>query len=181
MKSMEYKIKTGLTIPDELKSEIVDFTLYSGLTFFKVNPAGNNRRFCNLNLYDITLTNKIKEFSVICYNCLGIEKVNDEHIYGNFIGVNSVGGFVHEHSDSEDHFGRWHVRLNFMIQKPLEGGDVVIDGVKFLLNEGDSWLNFASKWSHGSTPVKGDRNRIVLSLGNYIDNQVAEKFYDSVR
>jgi hypothetical protein len=60
-----------------------------------------------------------------------------------------------------------------MIQKPIIGGDVVINSTTHAIGEGESWINFASKWQHSSTPVIGDRSRIVLSMGNYVENQQA--------
>jgi len=174
------KCKTTLIVPKLLKKKLIDFSENTGLSFFKSNPAGNNRRFCNLNNVDLELSKEIKIFSKQCYNSLGINEVIEEHLFGNFIGINTEGGFVHEHKDPVDSNGRWHVRLNFMLQKPLDGGDVIINGTKIYLNEDDSWLNFASIQLHGSTPVKGIKNRIVLSLGNYIDEIQATKIYNKI-
>jgi hypothetical protein len=165
-------IKTNLHLPQDLQDEIADFA-FKQIGKFRVNSAGLGRRFCNLNLHDIDISQKVKAFSKESYKALGIDTVNEEHIFGNFIGVNSGGAFVHEHSDPDRDDGFWHVRLNFMIQKPVSGGDVVIDGNTYVINERDSWINFASKWRHSSTPVSGSQHRVVLSMGNYIEPQQA--------
>jgi hypothetical protein len=44
----------------------------------------------------------------------------------------------------------------------------VVDGKEYSIEEGQSWINIASKWAHMSTPVVGTKNRIVLSLGGYV-------------
>jgi hypothetical protein len=172
-------IKTNLILPLELKQEVTDFA-FNQVGKFRSNPAGLGRRFCNLNLYDTDVSKKVREFSKESYRKLGINTVNEEHMFGNFVGVNSKGAFVHPHSDPDRKDGFWHVRLNFMIQKPDLGGNVVIDGVEYLINESESWINFASKWCHSSTPVVGHRPRIVLSMGNYIDPIQAVAMFERI-
>ena len=172
-------IKTGLPIPSDLQLQIVNFA-FTEIGKFMVNPAGLGRRFCNLNKYNIDLSKRVKEFARESYSSLGIDSVNEEHMFGNFIGVNSGGAFVHEHIDPNREDGHWHIRLNFMIQKPDVGGNVVIDGVEYLINEGESWINFASKWRHASTPVVGQRPRVVLSMGNYIDPKQATDLFERI-
>jgi hypothetical protein len=36
------------------------------------------------------------------------------------------------------------------------------------MEEGQGWINLASEWLHGSTPVIGTKPRVVLSLGAYV-------------
>ena len=92
-----------------------------------------------------------------------------EPMFGNFIGVNLENGFVHKHKDSRANNGFYHVRINFLVQKPISGGMPVIEEQLYLVEENQSWLNLASEWVHSSTPVVGDKERIVLSLGKYVN------------
>lgn len=170
-------IRTDLRIPKDLQDELADFAV-TGLSKFRYNPAGEGRRFCNLNNYDIALKYKIQDFSLQCYKQLGVDTVVEEHMFGNFVGVNTEGAFVHKHTDPDKIDGYWHVRLNFMIQKPNMGGEVVINGIEYKIEQGQSWINFASKWQHSSTPVVGDKPRVVLSMGNYIEPKAAKQLLD---
>jgi len=161
-----------VTIPDELKREIVDFSLNDDNEYFDINKTDSlykRRKFCIINNYpELPLDAKIKEFSKYAYSKIGVEKFIPEHIYGNFIGVNFEGGNVHEHRDPKNEKGFIHTRFNFLVQKPEQGGEPIIDGVEYPMEEGQSWINLASEWLHGSTPVVGTRPRIVLSLGAYV-------------
>jgi hypothetical protein len=89
-------------------------------------------------------------------------------LFGIFLGVNTQTGFVHEHTDPTKQ-GYYHVRLNFLVSKPFAGGMPVINGQEFSVDENESWINLASEWWHKSTPVVGDKPRIVLSLGALVE------------
>lgn len=170
-------MRTDFKIPKELSNGVVDFALNTGVQYFTKNPIGAGRRFCNINRVDIPLTNAIKQFAQECYSNLNVA-VKEEHLLGNFIGVNFENAFVHQHIDQRNNENDWHVRLNFMVQKPDSGGDVLIQGNQYSIDEGCSWINFASEWKHGSTPVIGKRERIVLSLGNYIQQSDAKRLLE---
>jgi hypothetical protein len=161
-----------LLIDDGLSDSIKRFVKDEG-KLFKTNPAGLGRKFCNLNKLDHELSKQVREFSEHCYNTLGLVPSEEEHLYGNFIGVNSGGAFVHTHTDPRK-TDKIHVRLNFLIQKPNGGGMPVIDGITYTVEQGQCWINLASEWKHGSTPVVGSTPRIVLSLGRYVDRKLLE-------
>lgn len=169
MKILDY------TIPKDLSEEIIEFALHTGVQYFTVNMAGNGRRFCNLNVLTIPLVHSVAAFSKDCYAKLGID-VKEEPMFGNFIGVNSENAFVQPHKDNRSELGEYHVRLNFLVQKPENGGNPIINGIEHEINEGFGWINLASEWVHQSTPVIGKRNRIVLSLGSFVDQSIAQKF-----
>jgi len=158
-----------LQVPKLLKESLVDFALATGIQYFKSNSYGTGRRFCNLNLLDIHLTDQVKKFADSCFKEIFNVVVIEEPSFGNFLGVNNTGAYVHEHKDGKGPNNEWHVRLNFLIQKPLGGGMPVINGNTLSLNENDCWINLASQWYHSSTPVEGNRSRIVLSLGSFVD------------
>lgn len=158
-------ILTGIELDSEIKEVVLDFVDFELPRFIN---NGKSRKFFPLNKKENIIREVIKGYSAKCYSKLGIEYVNDEPIFGNFIGVNEPLGFVHKHNDPKNDLGYHHVRLNFMVQKPEVGGNPIIDGVEYTIQENQSWINVADLWFHGSMPVSGNRNRIVLSLGNCV-------------
>jgi len=170
------QIKRPLSVDSGLSDQIVKFA-NNELKLFSINPAGLGRRFCNLNKVNHKLSPIVSEFADECFKSIGVSSFQTEHLYGNFIGVNTSGAFVHPHIDPRIN-DKCHVRLNFLIQKPVSGGMPVIDGIEYKIEEGECWINLASEWKHSSTPVCGDRARIVLSLGKYIQRSLLKELND---
>lgn len=157
-----------VTVPEVFRKDVVDFVYNPEYSkhFNQNRSMGTiNRRFCLINKTETKFSELVKFFSQIAYRQIGIPEFKEEPLFGNFLGVNSAGGNVHEHMDPGDEYGNHHLRLNIMIQKPLAGGMPVIDGIEYAIEEGQAWINYASDWKHGSTKVEGDRDRIVLSMG----------------
>ena len=147
--------------------------------FFQNN--GNARRYCSVTNVETPITDYLKQIRVEKFKQVGINYFLEEPVYGIFIGVNGESGFVHPHVDSSID-GHEHFRLNFLVSKPEGGGMPVINGKQYEIDEGESWVNVASKWAHMSTPVVGTKNRIVLSLGGYVkieDVDLAVKSLDN--
>lgn len=163
-------------IDKELKTKILNFVNNSDEKFWTINPAGKNRKFCKLNDFDLDLdlTEEIKKYSKKIYNIFQIINFKEEHIFGNFIGVQSEDAFVHPHTDPNFN-NLEHIRINFMISKPIDGGIPIINNQEFNIKEDEAWLNRASKYYHSSTPVKGNKKRIVLSLGSYLTKKDIDK------
>ena len=181
-------IKQNVFIPSFVKDMVQDFALYSGLHYFDINTdpraevEKNKRRFCTLsNIEHIEIAQVVDAFKHIAYEEIGITEILPEPQFGNFIGVNLEGGSVHEHQDSRDRNNNIHLRFNFMIQKPDIGGNPIINGKEYWIEENECWMNYASEWRHGSTPVYGDRERIVLSMGACVpENVVREKLSSKI-
>jgi len=163
----------NLTIDENLRQRVIDF-VYNEQSYFKSNDFGYGRKSCLLNIIDHTLSEEIRLFSKKCYESLGIFEYEDEPNFGNLIGVNKEGAFVHRHTDLGVD-GKCHVRLNFLIQKPEGGGMPIINGVEYTIEQGGCWKNIASAWWHGSSRVVGDKERIVLSLGALVKNTIVSK------
>lgn len=162
------------TINKNLKNEIIDFVYNSEKKIWTANYISSDlifypiiRKFCIISKLDNNLSKKINDFKLLLFNQLNIKEYVEEKQYGDFISVNLNRGKVDEHVDEP--LNNWpHVRINFLIQKPIEGGMPIIEGVTYPVDEGQCWINKASEWVHGSTPVKGDIDRIVLSLGSFM-------------
>lgn len=162
-----------LTIDEDLRQRILDF-VYNEQHYFGYNNAGRGRICCSLDKIDHELSEEVRAFSKKCYESLGIFEYEDEPMFGNLIGVNKEGAFVHNHYDSgvDD---KCHVRLNFLIQKPEAGGMPIINGEEYTIEEGGCWKNIASAWWHQSSRVVGSRERIVLSLGALVKDTIVDK------
>ena len=163
----------NLTIDEDLRQRVVDF-VYNEQSYFRNNSAGAGRRLCLLNKIDHKLSQEIRLFSKKCYELLGIFEYEDEPLFGNLIGVNKEGAFVHRHTDPAPD-GKCHVRLNFLIQKPKVGGMPIINGVEYNVEQGGCWKNLASTWWHESSKVVGDIDRITLSLGALVKDEIVNK------
>lgn len=159
-----------VTVPLSLQQEIVEFALnVENEKYFSLNKASPARKGCIISNYpELPISHKIQTFAVSAYKSVGVDSFIPEHVFGNFIGVNLEGGFVHEHRDPKNEKGFIHTRFNFLLQKPEHGGNPVIDGVEYPMEEGQAWINLASEWLHGSTAVQGNTARVVLSLGAYL-------------
>ena len=166
--------KTEILISDSEAAPLVEFALtnYSNKSFFEDNGPG--RYFCSLVHIETPLTAYVIQLRKEKFKLLGITEFFEEPNFGIFLGVNTDGAHVHEHTDSSI-LNFYHFRLNFLLQKPIDGGDPIINHTQLFINEGESWINLASEWQHSSTKVIGSNPRIVLSLGalikkEYLDN-----------
>lgn len=161
-----------MQIDEAIRLQVVDFVYNSDKKFWIPNKANNskNRRYCVISNMDTELSKKVNNLKEFFLVQLGVNDLSQMDKFKNLIGVVSEGGSVHEHIDV--YKGDWpHTRINILIQKPIEGGMPVIDGVEYNIDQGQCWLNKASSWSHRSTVVKGNIDRIVLSLGTCISNE----------
>lgn len=175
----------NVILPTILKEKILEFAFNSGLDYFFTNydPRGPipeksqvNRRLCMLTQYpNLEISQMVNAFKEIAYEEIGISEILPEPQFGNFVGVNTKGGSVHEHKDARDTNNNIHLRFNFMIQKPDIGGNPIINGKEYWIDEDTCWMNYASEWKHGSTPVAGDRARVVLSLGACVPEHIVKE------
>ena len=160
--------KTHLLLNDNIKHELINFinNNFNDPSFFRQN--GDARRFCILNQVTTPISKLLVNYREQVFKDFCLSSFEEEPMFGIFLGVNTENGFVHEHRDpTKDGF--YHTRLNFLVSKPIEGGIPVINGEEFSVKDGESWINLACEWRHSSTPVVGDKPRIVLSLGALVE------------
>jgi hypothetical protein len=172
----------NVILPKILKEQILEFAFHSGTKYFNVNRdprkdvEKDKRKFCKISDYpELELAQLVNAFREIAYEEIGVTEILTEPQFGNFIGVNLDGGSVHEHQDARDSNNNVHLRFNFMIQKPNIGGNPIINGKEYWIDEDTCWINYASEWKHGSTPVAGDRARVVLSLGACVPEHIVKE------
>lgn len=73
------------------------------------------------------------------------------------------GGWVHAHTDATER-GFQHIRYNILLSKPKEGGMLLHDGKRILMEEGDMYV-LDTALRHGVTTMKGDKPYRLLSYG----------------
>lgn len=172
----------NVILPKILKEQILEFAFNSGLNYFTANYDPFNqqekgkRRFSMLTEYPkLEISQMVNAFKEIAYEEIGVLEILPEPQFGNFIGVNLEGGSVHEHQDQRDSNNNVHLRFNFMIQKPDIGGNPIINGKEYWIDEDECWMNYASEWKHASTPVAGGKARVVLSLGACVPEHIVRE------
>jgi hypothetical protein len=166
-------VNLPLVVDSTVKKLVIDFVNNSKSNFWINNTAGNtfNRKYCTLNKHDLPISKIIRDYSKLVFLELNISQQIEEERFGNLIGCNAEGGFVHPHTDQPSSKGWQHVRINFLISKPYQGGNPVIENKEYNIMEDNAWFNLASKWVHSSTPVVGDKARVVLSLGAFVSSE----------
>lgn len=169
-------MKLDIKISNDDCLELVEFAKKEQKNLDYFIPNGDSRQYCILNHCK---NEKIKDLSLRLwkekYQEIGIFEFEEEPIFGVFLGVNNTDGFVHEHTDrSKDGFN--HVRINFLLSKAIQGGVPIIDGKELQIEERESWLNIADVWKHKSSPVIGNKDRIVLSLGALVSKNIMYNF-----
>ena len=158
-----YTIKNA--IDEEFRNYVLNFVEVN-FSNFRENNRGPGRYFMAHIQDDVIENEKVK-----LAHKFGIHNWEPEPVFGNFIGCNFEGAFVHPHRDPSVKEGYTHVRINIMASKPEHGGDPIIDGEIINVEEKDSWLCISSKQMHQTNPVIGAKIRIVPSLGLLVKNE----------
>lgn len=125
---------------------------------FELNSAGAGRRFMVFD--DAPLAKE-------AFAAFGFDSFKRPDFLPNFVGNHfQDGAFVHPHTDTAP-TGYVHVRCNWMLKKPKEGGDPIFGTKTVAVSEGDLWVCFASEEKHSSTPISGGE-RLVCSFGGFV-------------
>lgn len=162
-----YKIENA--VDDVFRNYVLKF-VDDNFNIFKPNNRGPGRFFMSHIQDEVIEQEKIK----LAYK-FGIYEWKPEPRFGNFIGCNFEGAFVHPHKDPTLP-GYTHIRFNIMISKPESGGEPIIDNNIVDIDEKGCWLCIASKQLHKTNPVIGSKRRIVPSLGVLVKNDKLDNF-----
>lgn len=128
---------------------------------FKPNPCGPNRRFL---IFDDWYPQEVEVIRQQIVKAFDLHGAITEPMYKDFCGFITDGGFVHRHIDPNQG-DLIHTRFNVLVSKPDVGGVAVINDVEVHVEEGGVWRCDAGRYYHSTTPVVGDKPRIVLSFG----------------
>lgn len=174
--NINYKLPLRVTSFE--KEEIINFAKANYLNKDLFSPNGHGRQFCMVLEKDVSIKNLVLNIRDRFMTELGITEWQEEPMFGIFIGVNTEGGAVHEHTDTapNTHF---HLRLNVMLQKPVSGGNPIMNQKEISIEEDETWINIADYWKHASTPVIGNKERIVMSIGSFVPktNEYLKSFF----
>jgi hypothetical protein len=147
-------------ITDNEKNELVEWAISNQKKF---TPNRDNRAYYTFN-NPTSVTDLIVDLKERIIQLESITDWKEEPVNLDYIGINSKGGFIHLHLDSND--GEYiHTRYNVILSYPDEGGESIYGDNTNILEENMVWKCVAGKVKHGSNVVKGDKKRITLSLG----------------
>ena len=99
---------------------------------------------------------------------------------GVFLSYSTAGHRVHVHKDDNPDADTLHVRFNVMISKPTEGGDPILydsnneNPQTIEVDENQTWVCEAGNFYHSIETVGGDKPRVMLSLGHFVDRETFE-------
>lgn len=97
---------------------------------------------------------------------------------GVFLSYSIEGHKVHVHKDNNPDDNTLHIRFNVMISKPTKGGDPILydsndeNPQAIQVAENQTWVCEAGNYAHSIETVEGDKPRVMLSLGHYVDKEV---------
>lgn len=117
----------------------------------------------------------IEEIDHIILDHYGLDRdtpLDDE--FGYMVSWQSEGKEVTPHRDA-NRKGKINVRFNFMIQKPTKGGLPIISGKTLNVKENEVWLCLAGLNLHGTTKIEGKKDRIMISIGHYVDEKIVKE------
>lgn len=165
-------IKLPYKVPADLKMEILEFCKQDNLNFIE---HGNEtfgyviNKFVKFDDIDDPLSDKVKRFADDLFESMGMVTTEIETYNGYCVSITENEGYTQEHIDPKHSVNQFpHIRLNFLLSKPVSGGDPIINGTVYEMQEDEGWFNHASIWRHGTTKVTGDKPRITLSVGKHV-------------
>tara|TARA_R110002049_G_scaffold228105_4_gene400305 strand:- start:24 stop:500 length:477 start_codon:yes stop_codon:yes gene_type:complete len=85
------------------------------------------------------------------------------------------GSFTQRHKDTTES-GFIHARVNLMLKKPTEGGNIFIDDEIINVEKNDLWIILTNLEEHGSTPI-GEGERLIYSFGSLIPVKEMKHLY----
>jgi hypothetical protein len=175
---MIYPLLIRNAVPQSFIDHVIKLT-NENIDSFTANKAGPNRKFLRdpYKVYSDPVIAKMKEELA---NRFDMKDWVLDPYFMDVIGYITEGGYVHTHLDQDidDHK---HMRINVLIQKPVSGGLLVLDGEELEVGVGDVWLNLASLCVHSCTAIAGNKPRSILSLGYQVANDAAEGIIEKYR
>lgn len=165
-----------ITVPTDLTSPILEWILNENNRndhcFTPKMHQGTVHGIRNLNVEGSILH---EEVMAIDRYVLGQYGLSTETPFdtkdGVFLSYSGEGHIVHLHRDFNPDDDTLHIRFNIMIQKPLEGGNPIIGGTTIEVEENQTWICEAGNYAHTIEEVRGDRPRVMLSLGHFINKE----------
>lgn len=152
-----------MKIEQSLLNPVIEWTLLN-FKKFTINSVSSHRYYKILHCKDLNPPLEVWKIKKSIYDKYNLYGLKLEPIYMDYCSVITENGAIHPHKDPTEK-NKIHVRFNVMVSKPIAGGLPVQEGKIIEVSEGEVWQTNASKVEHWSTPVEGDKPRIVLSYG----------------
>jgi hypothetical protein len=195
----------GILLPSDLQEKIIRFVNLSepanwipwdyevDITSEQLDRIDRGRKLTYTYLHD-EIANDVEEFSQRVITELGLNQQlivpiprsdiktkaqgikHTPHMVSVLFADSRKTIGIQKHTDNRNENGWYHVRFNFMVQSSV-GGEPVILSTVYPIDECNGWVCFSSEWLHSALPVTGNKERIVLSLGYYIQPAYALEKY----
>ena len=177
-------MEQDLVIPKRLTNPILKYLLDSEKRERLLTESPHHRsgficgkRNCITDNNDLSkYLAKIEKYLLSHYK-ITEKDIKAETRYGCLISYSEDNHQVGLHQDYEPHDGYTHTRFNFMISKPEDGGDPIMDDITYNLKENQVWICPAGKYMHDTTIVNGEKPRILLSYGYFIKNEQFNRIF----
>ena len=154
----------------------------------KSTPEARGRKYLILNdIEDIELQSVLSEIQKDLFKLNNLDKskfklihTREPGLYPTILScIYHVDGLpnhgVHTHKDWRGPNDEMQVRFNYLVSKPEDGGEPVINRRIIDLEEKESMILFASEWLHRGMPIKGKKMRTLLSIGYLVENEYAQE------
>ena len=171
----------NMKIDKKLTQGILNWTLKNNKQPYFVNPGHSSAGRCvgvpNMEkMYNFYYSTGFPIHDLIRIDELIVKKYKLENcfkegVFGIFLSYSEKGHIVQKHKDPVNIADHHVVRFNFFLSKPEEGGLSIINREVVNVDENEVFICEASNYFHTSQEVKGDKPRIVLSFGYYLNNQ----------
>ncbi len=170
---------TNIIIPNKLTDPILKWAKENiddiNLTSIPADHEGDLIGYRHLDWTELPVKQWIKEVDDYILKELNIKSLPINKDDGYWICLSKKGCKVKNHKDPKPSPKSSMVRFNLMIQKPTSGGLPVIHEDEINIKQNQVWICLASEYYHRVTEVKGNKDRILLSIGHTIrDNKLKE-------
>ena len=122
--------------------------------------------------FDVDAIKTIDEIILNHYKLDLDTPLDDE--FGYMVSWQKEGKEVKPHRDANRE-GKINTRFNFLIKKPSKGGLPVIKDKTLKVKENEVWLCLAGLHKHGTTKIEVPEDRILISIGHYVNEEIAKE------
>jgi hypothetical protein len=146
-------------------AELTSWITENHHSFLNANMGGVRKTTRYIN-GDINFPKIALEIRDRLKNHLGLEDmIRPPFINGMVASYAEPGDTCYEHTDPVWCEGYHTMHCNVIVQKPENGGNVIIEGQEFDMPEGDIICYYVSDLKHSVTEVTGNKNRLMWIFG----------------
>tara|TARA_Y100000389_G_scaffold40856_1_gene35444 strand:- start:782 stop:1663 length:882 start_codon:yes stop_codon:yes gene_type:complete len=117
----------------------------------------------------------LDEIQQIVLNHYGLDKdTPQDDEFGFLFTYQEEGKEVTPHRDA-NRKGKINVRFNLLLKKPPEGGLPIIKGKVLEVEENEVYMILAGLHKHGTTTITKEGQRVLLSIGCFVDEDIVKE------